>query len=130
MVAIGFATSFAWGALALGAGVHPEVSDSTVRTLMYVDAYGFTTMILASSLLVLPASVVIYTSGVLWRWLSILGVATGVLVVIGAAWVIDGDQEGVLAIIAFIGFLGVPLWVLLVSVSMVMKSELPARGAD
>ena len=55
MVAIGFATSFAWGALALGAGVHPEVSDSTVRTLMYVDAYGFTTMILASSLLVLPA---------------------------------------------------------------------------
>ena len=130
MVAIGFATSFAWGALALGAGVHPEVSDSTVRTLMYVDAYGFTTMILASSLLVLPASVVIYTSGVLWRWLAILGVATGVLVVIGAAWVIDGDQEGVLAIIAFIGFLGVPLWVLLVSVSMVMKSELPARGAD
>ena len=99
---------------------------------MYVDAYGFKTMILASSLLVLPASVVIHTStsGVLWRWLAILGVATGILVVIGAAWVIDGDQEGVLAIIAFIGFLGVPLWVLLVSVSMVMKSELPARGAD
>ena len=130
MVAIGFAASAAWGALALGAAAHPEVSDSSVRTLMYVDAYGFTMFAQASALLLFPASAVILTSGVLWRWLALLGVAAGILVVIGSAWVIDGDQEGVLGYILFSGILGVALWVLLVSINMILKRELPARGAN
>ena len=130
MVAIGFAISAAAGALALGAATHPEVSDSSVRTLLYLDAYGFSMFTLASALLLFPASVVILTSGVLWRWLAYLGIAAGILVVIGASWVIDGDQEGVLGSIGFIGLLGFALWVLMVSINIILKRELPARRAN
>ena len=130
MVAVGFASSIAWGTLALGAAAHPEVSDSTLRTLMYADAYGFTMLALVSALLLFPASVVILTSRVLWRWLALLGIAAGILVVIGVAWVIDGDQESALGYTLFIGMLGVALWVLLVSINMLLKRELPARGAN
>ena len=130
MVAIGFAISAAAGALALGAATHPEVSDSSLRTFMYLDAYGFSTFTLSSALLLFPASVVIFTSGVLWRWLALLGVAAGILVVIGAAWVIDGDQEGALGYILLSGVIGLALWVLLVSLNMILKRELPARRAN
>ena len=97
---------------------------------MYVDAYGFSMFTLTSALLMFPASVVILTSGVLWRWLAILGIAAGILAIIGAAWVIDGDQEGALGIIGFIGFFGFALWVLLVNINMILKKELPAHGAN
>jgi hypothetical protein len=125
---LGAAAGISWGALALGAAADPEVEDSSVRTLMYMDAYAFSALSLTIALFVLAASILIFRTGVLWRWLSFLGLVVAILGVIGAAWPIEGESEGALEIIGFLGFLGLALWVLLVSVNMLTKRELPARA--
>ena len=74
---LGAAAGVSWGALALGAAADPEVNDSSVRTLMYVDTYAFSALPMTSGLLVLSASVVIYRTSVLWRWLALTRRVTG-----------------------------------------------------
>jgi len=130
MVAFTAARGLFCGALALGAAADPEVSDSSVRALMYLDAYASSGFRLTITLILFASSLVIWRTGVLWRWLALLGGAAGILGVIGAAWVLDGDQEGVLGILALISFIGFLLWVLLVSINMILKRELPPRAAS
>ena len=127
---MGYASSIAIGALALGAAGDDSVNDSSVQTLVYLDAYGFAGVPLFGALLFFAASVVIYRTGVLWRWLAFLGAAAGVLAVMGAAWPIDGDPEGFLGVVFNIALIGFLLWVLLISIGMVMKKELPAPAAE
>ena len=130
MALLGTATLVSEGALALGAAADAEVADSSVRALMYDHAYRFSGLYLAIALFLFAASAVIFRTGVFWRWLALLGLAAGVLCVIGAAWPIDGESDSALDILGFIGFLGFLLWVLLVSISMLLKRELPARAAQ
>ena len=129
-VVIGGAGSAFWGALAFGAINDPEVTDSAVRTLMHASAYAFSMLSLPGALFLFAASAVIFRTSVLWRWLAPLGLAVGVLGVIGAASPIEGDDDGVLAIIGFISLIGFLLWILLASFNMIFKKELPARAAQ
>ena len=86
MALLGTATLVSEGALALGAAADAEVADSSVRALMYDHAYRFSGLYLAIALFLFAASAVIFRTGVFWRWLALLGLAAGVLCVIGAAW--------------------------------------------
>jgi hypothetical protein len=129
-VLIAAAASASWGALALALGVaeDPEVDDSLVRMLMYVDAYAFASLGLALSLMVIAGSIVIARTAVLWRWLAILGVIVGIAAAISPLWVIDGDmEEGFFGVMGLVGSLGSVIWLLIVCIGMIMKQVVTAH---
>lgn len=101
-----------------------EYSDSTVRLLMYLDAHIFSTVVpWGFALFLSGASVVILRTGVLWRWLGWFGCLLSLVLVVGAAWLIDGDLEGVLHNMVWIGITLTLLWTLLVGVAMLRMKE-------
>jgi hypothetical protein len=113
----GFAGTF-WGALAVGAAENREVDDSAVRTLMELDSYAFAGLLFPVGLFMGAAGLSIWLSGVLWRWLGIIGIIGFLGSYIGAAWPIDGDDEGAVAAFGLAGFLGIAIFVLLVSINL------------
>jgi hypothetical protein len=68
---------------------------------------------------------VILRTGVIWRWLAGLGLLAALLLVIGAAWPIDGDEEGAIAILGFIGAPATMLFIIISSINMIIRSEEP-----
>lgn len=69
------------------------------------------------------AGVSIWLSGVLWRWLGVIGVIGFLGSFIGAAWPIDGDDEGPLAGIGTVGFTGIMIFILITSINLLMKRD-------
>ena len=126
LVVIGGANSVFFGALAISEGNPEIIDDASVRLLMEMSAYAFTGFSFTMGLFVASASLVVLRTGVLWRWLAALGFLAAVLLVVGAAWPIDGDEEGALAILGFIGAPLTLLWILISSIGMVMMKEEPA----
>ncbi|MDO8611905.1 MAG: hypothetical protein Q7R32_03660 [Dehalococcoidia bacterium] len=122
----GATASVFWGALAYGFGVVENGDEGTIRTLMYLNSYGFTLLALALAPLLLASSLVIFRSGVLWRWLVVPGLLAGVLGIIGGASSLDSDPEGALGGLGFLAILLAALWILLVSINMILKREAPA----
>lgn len=120
-VAGGLAAAIPTGALAVGAAENPEVDDSSIRTLMELDAYGFASLSLAVGAFALSAGVAIWWSRALtWWWVSILAIIGGILAVISGAWPIDGDEEGFIGSLGFIGLPVIALFILLASINMIM----------
>ncbi|MDH3397913.1 MAG: hypothetical protein OEM81_08805, partial [Acidimicrobiia bacterium] len=68
-------------------------------------------------------SIVILRSGVLWKWLGWLGLVAALAMVIGTFWVIDGDEEGFLGILVWIGITATLLWSLLSGVAMIRSAR-------
>jgi len=123
---LGAAASSFQGALAFGLGVVEEGDEATIRTLMYLDYYAFSgTLPLVVTPLFLASSLVILRTGVLWRWLAVLGLVVAIGALIGGLTPLDSDSEG----IAFISFIAIAAWVLLVSIAMIMKRDAPASAA-
>lgn len=120
---IGAVAGIFWGALALGVAENAEVDDSSIRTLMELDVYAFATLGLAIGIFALACGLGVWFTGVVWRWLGILGIVAGLLSIIGAAWTIDGDEEGFIAIIGFIGQPLTLLFVLITSIHMLIQTE-------
>jgi hypothetical protein len=115
-----------WAALALGA---ENINDATMTALMYFDAAAWNAVPYAFALLVLAASLVISVTGVLWRWLGILGALVGVSALISPLWIVTGDYEGPLGILGFVAFIGLALWILATSIAMVLRKVEPAPVA-
>src|SRR3990170_348935 len=92
----GATASLFWGALAYSFGVVENGDEGTVLTLMYLDSYGFATAPLAFVPFLLGSSLVILRTGVLWRWLALIGLAAAVFAIIGGASPLDADPEGAL----------------------------------
>ena len=113
---------FFWGTLALGAA-NAEVDDSSVRLLMEADAYAFAGLLLPIGLFMGAAGLSIWLSGALWRWLGIIGIIGFLGAYIGAAWPIDGDEEGPLAAVGIVGFLGIMIFVLITSINLLMRRD-------
>jgi hypothetical protein len=124
-VALGGAGAMAFGTLAISAD-NAEIDDSSIRLFMELSTYAFGLFSFGLALFVASASVVILRTRVLWRWLPLLGFVAAVLLVVGASWPIDGDEEGALAIPGFIGAPLTLLFVILTSVNMLMLKEEPA----
>ena len=123
-------SGFFWGTLAVGAAGNSEVDDSSVRTLMELDAYAFAGLFLPVGLMLGAAGASIWLSRVLWRWLGIIGIIGFIAALIGAAWPIDGDDEGALAGIGLIGYLAMMIFVLLVSINLLMQRSRPMVASD
>jgi len=127
----GGVASFFWATLAYSFGTVGNGDDGTLKTLktlMYLDQVGFSTGALAVIPLMLGASLVTLRTGVLWRWLSLLGLIVAVFAGIAGASSLTSDPDGALGGIGFIGFIGFGLWMLLVSVNMILKKEAPAAA--
>ena len=124
-VALGGAGALAFGTLALSAD-NPEVDDSSVRLMVEMSTYAFALFSLGMGLFLGSASVVILRTGVMWRWLGGLGLLIAILLIVGAAWPIDGDEEGPLAVLGFIGAPASLLFILISSINMIIRSEEPA----
>jgi hypothetical protein len=117
-----------WGALALGIADNQEANnDAIIRTLMELDTYAFATPLnLSLVLFVLSFSLVIWDTGALWRWLAAVGILASVLNLIGAAWPIDGDEEGVIAAIGFFpGNLLAIIWLIAICINLMRLREPP-----
>lgn len=119
----GAVAGFAWGALALGAD---GFEDSTIVMLMEMDAYAFSGLLFPVGLFLGAAGLSIWLSGILWRWLGIIGIIGFVGSYIGAAWPIDGDEEGAVATVGIIGFVGLMLFVLIASIGLLRLRTEPA----
>jgi uncharacterized protein YneF (UPF0154 family) len=124
-VMLGFVSGIFWSALALGLEDNPGLDDSTIRLMMDLNAVSFAGTMMAIALFVGSAGFVILRTGVLWRWLGGLGLLTAVLLLIGAAWPIEGDDEGTLAIAYYAGLPLTLLFVVISSVGMIMRKEAP-----
>jgi hypothetical protein len=116
-----------WGALALGVADNPDVDDGVIRALMELDVYAYATPLqLSLALFILAFSIVIWDTGALWRWLGPVGILSSILTIIGAAWPIDGDEEGVIAAIGFFpGNLLAVIWIIAVCIGMLRLREPP-----
>ena len=104
--------------------------DSTVRLLTDLSTVAFSSQSLVMGAFVLASSVVIIQTEVLWRWLGWAGLVAALLGTVGAAWLIDGDDEGFLAIIQLVGLGLILIWVLLVGIAMVLKESLDPEVAE
>lgn len=122
---LGAASGMGWGALALGLKDNPDLNDATLRFLVDMNYYGFALVELAVALFVGSAGFVVFRTGVLWKWLGIIGLIAAIMLVIGAAWPIDGDDEGVIAILGFIGLPATLVFVIISSIGMIMMKEPP-----
>jgi hypothetical protein len=92
---------------------------------MDISAFTFSVFILGFGLFVGSAGFVIVRTGVLWRLLGALGLLVAALLIIGAAWPIEGDDEGVLATFGFIGLPLLLLFILISSIGMILRKEPP-----
>jgi hypothetical protein len=70
----------------------------------------------------LAASVVIWSTAVLWRWLAGVGVLAGVLLAIGAAFPIADDPTGPLWTIRFVSFIALAAFVVSASIGMLLDA--------
>ena len=123
---MGATASVFWGALAFSFGVVEEGDKATIRTLVYLDHVSFSVLALVLAPFLLASSLVILRTGVLWRWLVVPGLLAGVLGIIGGASNLESDPEGLVGGLGFLGILLAALWILLVSINMILKKELPA----
>jgi hypothetical protein len=106
-------------ALALGAG-NPELQDTTVRAFLYANAAAIAAIGPPAALFTLAASVVIWTTAVLWRWLAGVGVLAGVLLATGAAFPLAEDPSGPLWTIRFLSFIALAVFVVSASIGMLL----------
>jgi hypothetical protein len=125
MVALGGAGAMAFGTLAISAD-NKEIDDSSIRLFMEMNSYAFNLFSFGMALFVGSASVVILRTRVLWRWLPLLGFVAAILLVSGASWPIDGDENGPLAVPGFIGAILTLLFVILSSINLLVLKEEPS----
>ncbi len=116
------ATATFWGVLAFQAAA--DGNDAIVRTLMYMQFVGDAFIPLPMSLLIFGSSMVIIKTGVLWKWLAWAGFPLSIAAVISPLAVIEGDPEGVFAIVGMVTLAIFLAWLLAISVGMITKKSL------
>jgi hypothetical protein len=120
----GAASAFEGGA-ALAFKNNIQMDDSTLQTLVYLDAFGFTAAQTVAALMLFAAGALVLRTGVVWRWTGIIAIVAAVLMLVGSAWPIDGDGDGPLAVAGFIGFPLWGLWGLTTSIALIMRKGPP-----
>jgi hypothetical protein len=96
-----------------------------------MNHYGFGSGVpLTIAAVIVPASLVILATGVFWRWLGVAGIIVALCNIVGALWVIEGDQETFIGIFGIVGFLGYALWILATSIALLMSPKNASVATD
>jgi hypothetical protein len=101
----------------------PLESDFTIHALLDANAVAIAAIGLPMALFAFAASAVVWATGALPRWLAGIGSIAGVLHLAGAAFPIEGEPDGVLFTLRFVGLIAFGLFVLLTSISMLTARE-------
>jgi hypothetical protein len=115
-------------ALALG-GAPPELSDSSIRLFLELDATAIAAIGLPMALTAVSAATVILRTGVLPRWLAFVGALSGLLHLIGATFVAADQAEGPLLGMRFAGLIAFGVFVVASSVCLIrgIEAQAPRR---
>jgi hypothetical protein len=105
-------------ALAL-AGTPDELPDSTIRLLLELDAVAIAAIGLPMALMAIAAATVIWRTSVLPRWLAPVALVSGLLHIVGVAFVAAGDSDGPLFLIRFAGLITFAVFVAAASVALI-----------
>jgi hypothetical protein len=108
-------------------GAPAELSDSTIRLLLELDAVAIAAIGLPMALTAIAAAAVIWRTGVLPRWLAPLAALSGLLHIVGASFVAANDAEGPLFFIRFAGLITFAVFVAASSVSLIRGLSRPER---
>lgn len=119
---VGATASASWGALALASG---DLGADSVRALMLVDEAAFLGLPFGVALFVLPASIVIAASGVVWRWLGAGGLIIGAAALLAPLGILNDNPDDVFDTLGMIVLIGFAIWTLVLSIAMVMRQEEP-----
>ena len=75
--------------------------------------------------MVLSASIVIWRTGALWRWLGALGFAFAVVAVISSLAVLNRDPMSALGLLGMIAFVALGVWILATSAALLARKVTP-----
>jgi hypothetical protein len=96
--------------------------DAFVRMIAYTDAYIFTVVVPSFIGLFLAANaIVVLRTGVFWKWIGWFGLLVTLLGLIGAAWPINGDPGGAVAVIGYLPIPLAALWSLAAGINVLRK---------
>lgn len=127
-VVVGDAATAFLDALAFG-GAPAELPDTTIRLLLELDAVAIAAIGLPMALTAIAAATVIWQTGVLPRWLAPVAALSGLLNIIGAAFVAADDPDGPLFFIRFAGLITFAVFVAASSISLI-RGPSTARPAN
>jgi hypothetical protein len=121
------ATAFLDG-IALGGS--DELSDSTIRLLLQLDAVAIAAIGLPMALTTFSAATVIWRTAILPRSLAAVAVLSGLLHVVGATFVAANQAEGPLFGMRFAGMIAFGVFVVGSSISLMRATETNRFGAE
>jgi len=122
----GVATSFL-DAVALARG-GSALDDSTITGLMYANAAGIALIGLPAAVFVAAAAAQVWFSA-LPRAIAVIGWLSAPLLIVGAAYPVSPDPRGVLWTIRFVSFIGLALFVLATSITLLARRRQAVRAA-
>jgi hypothetical protein len=105
-------------AFALG-GAPAELSDSSIRLFLELDAVAIAAIGLPMSLTAVSAATVIWRTAVLPRWLALPAALSGLLHIVGATFVAANQAEGLLIGMRFAGLITFGAFVVASSVCLI-----------
>lgn len=127
--AAGAATSGTFGALAYDKA---QFADDNLLKLI-VDGNYYTFTIIAPfvlTLMVLPASLVILRTNVLWPLLGWFGIVVSVALVISALAILNDDPTSALGLVGIFAFLSAGIWIIATGVGMWMRTAPPEMMSE
>jgi hypothetical protein len=121
-VVVGAASTAFLDSVALAEG-SSALNDSTIHALLYADAVAIAGIDMPAALTALAAAVVILRTRALPWWLAPIGAGAGGLLVVGSAFPLEGNADGVFWTIRFIGFISFALFVVLTSFNLIASEQ-------
>lgn len=126
--------SFAGAVLAIaiaGSGVYlstftlgdmAALPDGVVQAFVRADALVYTVLLAwAFAIVLVGASMVMLRGGPFPAWFAWFGFAAAAVNALGALWPVDGDPEGALAVLGYVGFFATMIWIALVAATMTRR---------
>jgi hypothetical protein len=111
-----------WGVMTLDP-VLEGASDGLLVTLSALDSVVFFVLMpWASAVFIIAASVMMLQTRAMPAWLGGLGCLSGVVSIVGGAWLFDGDPNSAIANVGFLGEVAGLIWIVAASVLLLRST--------